>query len=607
MASRKRVTISSRKFNWADDEDDKFDLDSWNATADTSAPTAAELGPLQVLPTENEAKEDKAFTLERIRNERAYCNPPISQESSNAEPVQEPEPFAQPPAEVQHLTVVDCSPEHQVMCARHVNITHAIGGDYDGKEESEPPAYPELSYDPTQRSGYTKQFQNWKLKHRGLSSTKVYRSSPLNIVTSIDEAHNIDDVVDGEGGEVAKADREMNEEIDRMIDDQITNHIDQFQWFSRRELEDFYHQFKAQQQQPETGDDVSDGEDSDSGDGWDEEAYEPYSFSAKGDEASFPVTDPAENGEMSSTTRAVAAADDEEELDFNDVVFGEDFEDEEFELPDETDSEPSDEGYVSSSPPDTPFSEAFNKMDTKDTQSISSATDMRLSTSSRRRQTICRTDSMDALKAFRQTAKYEQCVDDAFQDEEDVEVSGSLQEDISPDALKTSLKADDNPAFFLAVTPPEDEQQTQNYFAQHTTLLSSPKATAVDLIEENDQVIHMQDESRGILDLTFVFPVLSIATASPATEDTVTVDTSASTSKPSSRRWTDPPKYDPSSPSNATPPKPLHTKHNSISLEYLAAAMSTSWLYMGQVPWRQVGIMTAGVVAGGLLSMARHV
>jgi hypothetical protein len=607
MASARKVTISSRKFNWADDEDDKFDLESWNATADTSAPTAAELGPLQVLPAENDAKEDEAFILERIRNERAYCNPPISQESSDAEPVQEPESVAQPPAEFQHLTVLDCSPEHQVMCARHVNITHAIGGDYDGKDESEPPAYPELSYDQTQRSGYTKQFQNWKLQHRGLSSTKVYRNSPLNIVTSIDEAHNIDDIVDGEDGEVAKADREMNEEIDRMIDDQVTNHIDQFQWFSRRELEDFYHQFKAQQQQPETGDDVSDGEDSDSDDGWDEKAYEPYSISAKDDEVSLPATDPTEDGKTPSTTRAVAATDDEEELDFNDVVFGEDFEDKEFELHDETDSEPSDEGYVSSSPPDTPFSEAFNEMDTKDTQSMSPATEMRLSTSSRRRQTIRRTDSMDALKAFRQTAKYEHRVDDAFEDEEDVEISGSLQEDISSDQLKTSLEANDNPASFLAVTPPEDEQQAQNYFAEPTTLLSSPKATAVDLVEENDQVIHMQDESRGILDLTFAFPAPSSAIAAPVDGDTVTVDTSASTSKPSSRRWNDPPKYDSDSPSNATPPKPRHIKHNSISLEYLAGAVSTSWLYMGQVPWTQVGIMTAGVVAGGLLSMARRV
>jgi hypothetical protein len=607
MASGKKVTIRSRKFNWADDEDDKFDLDSWNATADTSAPTAAELGPLQVLPAENDAKEDEAFTLERIRNERAYWNPPISQESSDAEPIQEPEPVAQSPAEFQHLTVLDCSPEHQVMCARHVNITHAIGGDYDGKDESEPPAYPELSYDQTQRSGYTKQFQNWKLQHRGLSPTKVYRNSPLNIVTSIDEAHNIDEIVDGEDGEVAKADREMNEEIDRMIDDQVTNHIDQFQWFSRRELEDFYHQFKAQQQQRETGDNVSDGEDSDSDDGWDEKAYEPYSISAKNDEVSLPATDPTEDGETSSTTRTVAATDDEEELDFNDVVFGEDFEDEEFELHDETDSEPSDEGYVSSSPPDTPFSEAFNKMGIKDTQSMCPATETRLSTSSRRRQTIRRTDSMDALKAFRQTAKYEHRVDDAFEDEEDVEISGSLQEDISSDQLKTSLEANDNPASFLAVTPPEDEQQAQNYFAEPTTLLSSPKATAVDLVEENDQVIHMQDESRGILDLTFAFPAPSSAIAAPVDGDTVTVDTSASTSKPSSRRWTDPPKYDSDSPSNATPPKPRHIKHNSISLEYLAGAVSTSWLYMGQVPWTQVGIMTAGVVAGGLLSMARRV
>ena len=72
MASEDLI-VDSRKFDWADDDDDDFDLDSWNATADTSAPTAAELGPLQVPPTGDATKEeDETYTLSRIRNERAF-------------------------------------------------------------------------------------------------------------------------------------------------------------------------------------------------------------------------------------------------------------------------------------------------------------------------------------------------------------------------------------------------------------------------------------------------------------------------------------------------------------------------------------------------------
>lgn len=55
--------------NWADDDDDDFDFDSWKATADTSAPTMADLPPLQRAPTEL----DLSFTVDygKTANETA--------------------------------------------------------------------------------------------------------------------------------------------------------------------------------------------------------------------------------------------------------------------------------------------------------------------------------------------------------------------------------------------------------------------------------------------------------------------------------------------------------------------------------------------------------
>jgi len=605
------VASFNQKFNWADDDEDEFDLDSWNATADTSAPTVAELGPLQVAPTGDDTKEGEVYTLSRISNQRACWDPPAIQESSHAEPTQEAEAEAvvEPPAEHWHIAVLGCSLEHQVTSARYILITHAIGPSYEGKEESDVPAYPELSENPGHRSYYARGFRDWKMKHRGFTSRRVYRNSSLNIVTSIDNAHEIDDIADPEEGAVEDADREMNEEIDRMIDDQITNHIDQFQWFSRTELENFYHQFKAQEQKAEVGDDVSDNDDSDSDDGWDEEAYEPYNGPVHDEEMSPTTTASVEDEKtMFSITRPFAAADKEEELDFNDIIFGDDDKCDQSESQDETDSEPSDEGYVSSSPPDTPFFETFNKADSVGAQNAFNSINARLSMSSRRRKTICRTESMDALKTFRQTAKFEQRVDDAFEDDEDNEDFGDLQENLDiDDELKTSSDTMDNTEFVLVVTPPEDDQSTQDYLPSPATPLSSTRATVSDSTEEDNQVVSVKDDSRGTLNSAFTFPSIPAGEASLPKEEMSTADTVTDTSKTSPRRWTDPPKYDPTLPSISPLSSRRHTKHakhSSVSLDYVVGAVSKSWLYVGQVPWTQIGIMGAGVVAGGLLSMA---
>jgi hypothetical protein len=658
------VATDSRKFDWADDDNDDFDLDSWNATADTSAPTADELGPLQVPPTEDVTKdEEEAYTLSRVSNERAYLDPPVAKELPDAELTQGPDPVAQLPAEYWYLAVLNCRPEQQVTSARFDRITRAIGFRYDGKDEPEAPAYPEFSNSKAYRSSYMAGFQKWKIEHRSLSCSKVYRNSPLNIVTSIENAHEIDDIVDRTDEEVEEifdedehtqifpfeqeeqvqtsvsdqferdrdADREMNEEIDRMLVDQSKNNVDISKRFSRKELEGLYHHYKALQLEADKSDaeelyakvklSVIKEEDTTSIDSWeacswDEELFEPHHPCAEDDGMSFLVIGSMDDDKtLSSIKYPFDAAATEEELDFNDVVFGfgDDAKDHKAETKSETDSEPSDEGYASSSPPITPTLESFRTIGKRHTKDDFIPAEMRLSSSSMRRKTNGRTDSMDALNAFRQAARNEQPVDDAFEEEEENdEVAESIQEEsISYDELKEPFGANEGSEFALIVVPPEEENRTKVCPLSDLALVLIEQANSVILIEEDDQVHYIDNEGRGILDLSFAFPGLSADHTSSATKSTVTTSTTISphisASKSSSRRWSDPRRYFPG-PASALPSSATrHKKQNSLSLDYLASAITKSRFYICEVPWAQVSIMTAGVVAGGLLSMVgRH-
>ena len=655
------IAADSRKFDWAEDDNDDFDLESWNATADTSAPTADELGPLQVPPTGNVTKdEEEAYTFSRISNERVYPDPPVAKESPDAELTQGPDPIAQLPAEYWYLAVLNCRAEHQVISARFDRITRAIGFRYDGKEDPEAPAYPELSNSKAYRSSYMKGFQKWKMEHRSLSCSKVYRSSPLKIFTSIENAHEIDDIVDRTDEEVEEifdedehtqifpfeqeeqvqtsvsdqfergrdADREMNEEIDRMLVDQSKNNVDISKRFSRKELEGLYHHYKALQLEADKSDaeelydkvrlDVIEEEDTTSIDSWeacswDEELFEPYHPCAEDDGMSFSVIGSMDDDKtLSSIKYPFDAAATEEELDFNDVVFGfgDDARDHKAETKSETDSEPSDEGYASSSPPITPTLESFRTIGKRHTKDDFIPAEMRLSSSSMRRKTNGRTDSMDALNAFRQAARNEQPVDDAFEEEENDEVAESIRkEKISYDELGEPFGANGGSGFALIVVPPEEENRTKVCPLSDLALALIEQANSIGPIEEDDQVHYINNEGRGILDLSFVFPGPFADHTSSATKSTVATSTTISphipASKSSSRRWSDPLRYVPG-PASALPSSATrHKKQNSLSLDYLASAVTKSRLYMCEVPWTQVGIMTAGVVAGGLLSMVR--
>jgi hypothetical protein len=53
MASSLPISNRPSKFNWADDDEDEWDFDTWKATADTSAPALDSLPQLQ-LPIEQD-------------------------------------------------------------------------------------------------------------------------------------------------------------------------------------------------------------------------------------------------------------------------------------------------------------------------------------------------------------------------------------------------------------------------------------------------------------------------------------------------------------------------------------------------------------------------
>ncbi|KAL1798824.1 hypothetical protein ACET3X_002861 [Alternaria dauci] len=642
MAS-KPIAVGSRKFNWADDDDDDFDLASWNATADTSAPSAAELGPLQVPPAGDATKEDdETYTLSRIRNEHACGVSPVPEEPPTTELAQVPELTAQLPAEYWYLAVLNCRPEHQVMSARFDRITRAIGLRYDGKEDPDAPAYPELSSNKAYRSNYTKGFQSWKMKHRSLPCSNVYRCSPLNIVTSIENAHEIDDIDVGADEEVEEvldeyeamqifafeqheqdqvfvsdhyerdeeADREMNEEIDRMLFELSRNNVDIAEQFSRKELEDLYHEYKAQQlendevdteqQYAKAGLDVIEEEDTASMDSFeascgDEELFgssDPYTTS---NEKLFLTTNMTQDKKiLSSLSIPFDATATEEDLDFNNIVFEDEDKTQDYksDIRSETDSEPADEGYASSSPPITPTLECFTAIGKRHTQNCFVTAEMRLSSSSMRRKTNGRTHSMDALQEFRQAARNEQPVDDAFDEDEEYAVLESVQqEETSYNQLEVLPGADKSPEFTLIVEPPEEDTKTSDCPLSDLapTLIEESNSASSD--EADYQHQPSVDEERGILNMSFAFP-------GPSADHTP--------SKTSSRRWTDPPKYIPDPPPVLPSPAHRHKKQNSLSLVHLASVVTKSKFYISEMPWTQVGVMAAGVVAGGLLSMARR-
>jgi hypothetical protein len=133
------TTQTRSNFNWADDDEDDFDFESWKATADTSAPTADSLPPLQLLASEIEPAFATTFSSS---NEIAPWA------------VSEPNHVSTPDA---HLQTTDWR------CAKPLLAWRAM------QDTPDAPAYPELSAwdngvsSPGYRVQYSQHWKNWKV------------------------------------------------------------------------------------------------------------------------------------------------------------------------------------------------------------------------------------------------------------------------------------------------------------------------------------------------------------------------------------------------------------------------------------------------------------
>jgi hypothetical protein len=482
IASAEDVSIQRLSGSWAEQEDDKWTFETHMKTTDLSAPKASDLGPLQLPPVEKEQ-----FTFERTQNERALWAHRPEDDDKDKENAAPAPALVQRPTEHWYQTVLELdNPNHQVHSARYDRLTRAIGSYYEGKESPGPAAYIEINNPPppsregerpqpwNRRREYAFNFRNY-MAFRDRDRSTVYTHSPLCLVTDIEEAHLIDDIVDGEeeplldvyemkmiadieqeeldnytdldeSAREAGADTEMDAEVKRMLVEEAKENVPAYLRLSKGECEELYLEWKSQQNEEAETTANNDAALDDTVDTWekdtdDEEDSESWSFCPdyNEDEMSFSITRP-------STTSS--ASTDGEELDSNNVTVG----DEEqviIKIVEARDSH--DEGYISLSPPFTPTTDTFPKANEK---TCFFPTTTRLSVSSFRRQTHAWTESMDSLKAFRATTINEAAVDDALEDDEQTHEAGKL--DITEEKSQEISKVDtDNDGPLEAIDHPE--------------------------------------------------------------------------------------------------------------------------------------------------------
>ncbi|USP76129.1 hypothetical protein yc1106_03403 [Curvularia clavata] len=379
MASIIAAAGHNRRWSWDEDEDDDFDLDTWKATVDTSSPSAHDLGPLQLPACEEKTENVIVDSLEcHIYADKHWETPDSDMQDmaenqwpiivSECECTSETEDEEASP-EPTYTNLVDMIVEEQVAIARHEYLTHAIGLYFEGKEEADAPAYPELSPYNGHRYRYAKAFQNIKYAN-GRRQGEVYQHSPLVLVTSIDDAHLMDEksqhgeycadeyeqetLEDILGYEEEETEIEMPQveftvafdENPKDANEQVKlQRLPALDHFSQDELKELIGMWKAQQDK-DSEDSFEDNheEDASSIDTWErsdideEEIFEPLGVECDEDSNEFSFVHPLEPEAFIYN----------EELDFNDVVFCGDY-----------DIENHDEGYVSSSPPVSPVPDLF--------------------------------------------------------------------------------------------------------------------------------------------------------------------------------------------------------------------------------------------------------
>jgi hypothetical protein len=463
------------KVRWDEDEDDDWDMETYLETTDNSAPKVSDLGPLQILPS----AEDVEFVVERIENERTIQGTTVeagndSDDETEDEDAYEDEDAASEPGQFSNEQYYQDDAEYdntecEIESARYDLLSRAIGSSFDGKESPNPAAYIEINREPTplmhsevpdrwdRRREYSFNFKNY-MTLREKPRSVVYRNSPLCLVTHIDEARLIDDIIDEEEESPLDVYEEqmihdfLQEELDNYTDlneedeeedaDETAERLEKI--YTKEELRELYSAFE------ESPDGVNSSEESDSDDSvqsWEEDELEeqdatelwnpsenydanmPFSLTGRPAIATIATEDEKtpqdwkqilgyteENGmgfSIKGRATAESSINDDEDLDFNVLTFG-DEEEVAVTIVEARDSR--DEGYISSSPPFSPTLDVFPK--TKEASEWFPINTL-LSASSLSRKTHARAKSMESLKAFRETAKNEAAVEDALEGDED--------------------------------------------------------------------------------------------------------------------------------------------------------------------------------------------
>ncbi|KAI1574138.1 hypothetical protein PtrEW7m1_006957 [Pyrenophora tritici-repentis] len=516
MATIGMTSTASRKFNWADDDEDDFDLDTWKASADTSAPKAEEMGPLHFSDSSSDLSSSDFSSSD-------------DDETDNEE---EQEKVEMPQSTLySRFPILFYDLPTQLAHAHSKLVCNAVGPYMDGKEDCDPPAYPELNYDHTckRRYSYAHEFQEERLLwHRDLAT--VYRESHLVIATHIDDAETIDESVsmkikshNGEEldewetiqiqmfeAEEEKEEKDVQIKVQRMMDEQTKDPDSVFRGRSKEDLEEFYRGWKAQQAKltKQAVDDEADEDNSDdsSVQSWEnsdeendlsetilaveEDSYH-HSYTTtpsnldEEKENILSITPPMSRVGSITTSTYTDDNEDDVELNFNEVIFGtEDEPVHEDELiaedaaschsSDSANSWTTDEGYSSPGNHDLTSGNTASKV-----ESFMAIFQPRFSDSSARRKTQACSGSMNAIRVFKDTVQNSDVVEEAFKSDsesEENEVEAATSPARQPLAAKDAMVP--NTTSESSSSPPADEGKARE--VQDTTFHTLRGVPAVD-------------------------------------------------------------------------------------------------------------------------------
>lgn len=194
------LTISTKpsKINWADDEEDDFDFETWKSTADTSAPDLSSLPPLQ-LPSSSPDTEP------------TYTSFTAGESAPWADSTSAPLPPPPPPPKIDWSNV-------DFRCAKPMLAWRAV------EKAPGAPAYSEMGDCWGRRVGYSGMWAGMKAGSGwDCRGTVLFRGSKLRMGEVVEEDEADVKVVEEEVEEAGQQDVEQ-EMVVKMKDEEVVEH-----------------------------------------------------------------------------------------------------------------------------------------------------------------------------------------------------------------------------------------------------------------------------------------------------------------------------------------------------------------------------------------------